>query len=273
MSGAQPSRAWLRRYSSRNSSGTYHCSTIPGVGNTACIEFSSLTGDDLVSAQNGCQSGTWGSGACTREGILGGCQLLPNQIDWYYAGGSIATAADVTNLCTRNGCESSWRRRSARPPRRRRPRDTAGITMNRSWTVLLMMAGGALSTPACGGGPSTTSNVDAAPCSVAQVWSDYAETWARGDDGRYWTWGQAGGGTMETGPSFQTAAPTPFMQTVLSDTSNLIVRSGINCFLSSTSVLSLHIRRPSNGDDEQRRRRGQHRRRSERERRQRDLED
>ena len=73
------------------------------MGNTGCIEFSNLTSDDLVSAQDGCQSGTWGSGACTREGILGGCQLLPNQIDWYYAGGNIATAADVMNLCTRTG--------------------------------------------------------------------------------------------------------------------------------------------------------------------------
>ncbi len=109
--------------------------------------------------------------------------------------------------------------------------------MNRSWTVLLMTAGSLLSTPACGGGPSPASNADAAPCSVSQVWSGFSETWAKSDDGRYWTWGQAGGGTIETGPYFQTAAPTPFMQTVLSDTSDLVVRSGISCFLSSTSVL------------------------------------
>lgn len=89
--------------SSGNGSGTYYCSTKGGQGNTACIEFSSLTGADLVTAQDGCEAGIWGSGACTRQGILGGCQLLPNQIDWYYAGGSIATRADVTKLCTATG--------------------------------------------------------------------------------------------------------------------------------------------------------------------------
>jgi hypothetical protein len=83
--------------------GTYHCATKGGQGHTACIEFTGLAGADLVSAQDGCGAGTWGSGLCARQGILGGCQLLPNQIDWYYAGGGIATSADVTNLCAAIG--------------------------------------------------------------------------------------------------------------------------------------------------------------------------
>jgi hypothetical protein len=86
-----------------NTPSTFHCATQGGQGHTACIEFVGLSGSDLTAAHDGCGAGTWGSGACARSGILGGCQLLPNQIDWYYAGGNVATQADVMNLCMAAG--------------------------------------------------------------------------------------------------------------------------------------------------------------------------
>jgi hypothetical protein len=87
---------------SQPSATTYHCATSASAPK-ACIEHRNLTGTALTSAMAGCTTGVWGTGACPRDGLLGGCQPVPDDVEWYYMGGKYATAAEVMTACTMQG--------------------------------------------------------------------------------------------------------------------------------------------------------------------------
>ena len=81
---------------------TYHCSSTAQV-NEVCIEYSALSGSEIDSAQSTCELGLWGPGGCSRTGVLGGCQVIPNEVNWYYPGGMYSTAEDVIKECSMSG--------------------------------------------------------------------------------------------------------------------------------------------------------------------------
>jgi hypothetical protein len=78
--------------------GTYRCSD-SALAPMFCIEYTRLEGRSLEDARGGCFKGVWAAGPCPNTGMLGGCALLPNDVDWYYVGGKFSTTAEVMNEC------------------------------------------------------------------------------------------------------------------------------------------------------------------------------
>ena len=86
-----------------SSESTYHCSSM-GTSTSRCMEFSNvITTNEMTADQATCGTGTLATGTCPRTGILGGCLVEPNQVEWYYPGGNLAAATDVMTLCSTMG--------------------------------------------------------------------------------------------------------------------------------------------------------------------------
>jgi hypothetical protein len=82
---------------------SYTCSSLPN----SCTEFAMLSDTSTPTvqmAQTYCSQGggTWSSGSCPTASRVGGCEIVQNEVTWYYLATN-QTTAQVMNSCTSAG--------------------------------------------------------------------------------------------------------------------------------------------------------------------------